>query len=329
MPGTGGYGITTRATGTVLTATIYNTDHQNHVDNQDAQHSGGYSSNVSQMQTATDPGLPGTESLATSIAGELERLRAVISRLHGGTYWYSQLGNIYVPKGYIDGYTLTRASTTTITFGIGITSDSTGTVGLKNTAASTKTLQNAGAWAAGTGNNGLFTGARAANTWYHCFVIRKDSDGTLDFGFDTSVIAANRPAGYTYFKRVGSIQTDATPIINNFAQYPGGEFSWGSFFTDINIAGAPTTFTLATMHTPPGVNCIWRGSAYVNPVAQYVQIANGDGLGIDTLAGIGDAESYAQAITDTSSRIQYKAQTGGGTVQVYTHGWKDFRGRDS
>ncbi|MFW1946274.1 hypothetical protein ACG93R_22610, partial [Acinetobacter guillouiae] len=45
------------------------------------------------MRTSTDPGESGTESLATSLAGELERLRFVIKEMKGAdvTYWYQSL----------------------------------------------------------------------------------------------------------------------------------------------------------------------------------------------------------------------------------------------
>lgn len=49
----------------------------------------GYSDNTATMQIQTSPGGVGTESLATSLAGEIERLRFVIARIAGTTYWYS------------------------------------------------------------------------------------------------------------------------------------------------------------------------------------------------------------------------------------------------
>lgn len=49
----------------------------------------GYSTNVSQMQTQTSPGSVGSESLATALSGELERLRFQIAAITGNTYWYS------------------------------------------------------------------------------------------------------------------------------------------------------------------------------------------------------------------------------------------------
>jgi hypothetical protein len=47
-----------------------------------------YELNVTQMRAQTSPGGVGTESLATSGAGELERIRFVLARLQGTTYWY-------------------------------------------------------------------------------------------------------------------------------------------------------------------------------------------------------------------------------------------------
>ena len=48
-----------------------------------------YSTNVAEMQKQTDPGEVGSESLATSTAGELERLRHEIAQMKGTTYWYT------------------------------------------------------------------------------------------------------------------------------------------------------------------------------------------------------------------------------------------------
>lgn len=87
MPGL--YSHTTRSTGTTLTASIYNTDHQNHIDNHITTQMDDYSTSVAQMQTTTDPGEVNTESQATSLAGELERLRFILNELTGGAQWYS------------------------------------------------------------------------------------------------------------------------------------------------------------------------------------------------------------------------------------------------
>lgn len=71
-----------------LTPEIYNADHQNHIDNAIPTLFDDYSASVSQMALTTNPGAVGSESLATTLAGELERLRYVLAAIHGGDAWY-------------------------------------------------------------------------------------------------------------------------------------------------------------------------------------------------------------------------------------------------
>lgn len=82
------YSHTTRATGTTLTANIYNSDHQNHIDNGIPTQQDDYSSNAAEMKTTTDPGEVGTESLATAQSGEFERLRFILKEIKGTAQWY-------------------------------------------------------------------------------------------------------------------------------------------------------------------------------------------------------------------------------------------------
>lgn len=86
MPGL--YSHTNRISGELITATKYNSDHQNHIDNQTPQMTDDYSSSVGQMQAVSDAGEVGSESLPTSLAGELERLRFAIGEAKGTTQWY-------------------------------------------------------------------------------------------------------------------------------------------------------------------------------------------------------------------------------------------------
>lgn len=98
MPGN--YTHTTRATGTTLTAAIYNADHVNHITYNTPAGLDDYSSTVSEMQVQTDPGEVGSESQATSTAGELERLRYAIAEMKGTSYWYeSPNGALSDPSG--------------------------------------------------------------------------------------------------------------------------------------------------------------------------------------------------------------------------------------
>jgi len=85
------YTHTTRATGLTLTAAIYNSDHQNHIDNGVPAQFDDYSTNVAQMQASTNPGEVGSESLPTSLATELERIRFAIREIKGTAQWYETI----------------------------------------------------------------------------------------------------------------------------------------------------------------------------------------------------------------------------------------------
>jgi hypothetical protein len=47
-----------------------------------------YSANTAEMQVTTDPGEVGTESLATTLAGEIARIRFIIAEITGENEWY-------------------------------------------------------------------------------------------------------------------------------------------------------------------------------------------------------------------------------------------------
>ena len=82
------YSITSRATGTTLTAAIYNADHQAHADNQTPENTDDYSTNAAEMQATTDPYPAATESLATTLDGELQRLRYILKQITNMSQWY-------------------------------------------------------------------------------------------------------------------------------------------------------------------------------------------------------------------------------------------------
>ena len=86
MPGLGV--ITQRSTGETIDAAKYNGDRQELVNMMEPQQIDDYSANTTQMQTITDPGDIGSESLPTTIAGENERIRFCIKRMKGTSQWY-------------------------------------------------------------------------------------------------------------------------------------------------------------------------------------------------------------------------------------------------
>lgn len=75
----------------VITTSQLNQEFDNILNNLDPTGIGSYSTSVAQMQIVTSPGTPGAESLATSLAGEVERLRYMIKSILGvsASQWYS------------------------------------------------------------------------------------------------------------------------------------------------------------------------------------------------------------------------------------------------
>lgn len=73
----------------ILSNEDLNAEIDNILDNLDPSGVDGYSTNVTEMQAQTDPGEVGSENLATTTAGEIERLRNEIAQIKGETYWYT------------------------------------------------------------------------------------------------------------------------------------------------------------------------------------------------------------------------------------------------
>jgi hypothetical protein len=68
------------------------------------------------------------------------------------------------------------------------------------------------AWAAGTGNGGLDTGA-IANTSYHIWLIQRSDTGVVDALFSASATAPTMPTNYDRKRRIGSIVRSAGAIL--------------------------------------------------------------------------------------------------------------------
>jgi len=180
------------------------------------------------------------------------------------------------------------------------------------------TKSTAGAWASGTGSNGMGNGLTiTASTWYHVFAIINSSN--YDVYFDTSITAANKPSGTTYFRYIGSFKTDASSHILAFSQ-AGQYFYWTSAPTDLS-SGAATTATLFTLSVPPGINTIplmlfnagassfiWSpliGSTYPNGSQQNIGSTNPTRNG--------------WYMTNTSAQLYYKVNSS--SLTVFTEGY--------
>jgi hypothetical protein len=198
------------------------------------------------------------------------------------------------------------------------------------------TKSTAGSWVAGSGNDAMGNGLTiAASTWYHVFAAI--ISGAADIFFDTSVTAANKPTGTTYFRRIGSFMTDGSAHIMAFTQN-GDTFIWSTPQLAY-AAGAPTSLTLETMaFIPTGVivtalldGIIENASALVSFVLQTsANITSGS---VVAVTQVGAANLGLGLLTlqtaNTSAQLYMFANAFSTSVDLFAKGWIDRRGRDN
>jgi hypothetical protein len=242
-----------------------------------------------------------------------------------------------VPRGYLAGLGLTNAADTDhdITIAVGTCRDSTNAYTL--TLASAMTKQIDAAWAAGTNAGGLDTGAVGNSTFYYIFLIRKDSDGSIDALFSTSATSPTLPAGYTYFRRIGSLLTDGSANIRN-GVWTGDGFHLNTFISDRNYAAvANTDRILITTSVPPGM--IGHFMTMTGSASGTNYASSGPTTDADIAPSAYNDCLYTANTThqstdryikvDASSRIYVRGSSTNITYGVKTLGWIDTRGRDA
>lgn len=253
-----------------------------------------------------------------------------------------------LPSGYIDGLNLSNNGTDAnndIDIGTGVCRDSANAYSLTNS--STKVKQLDATWAAGTNQGGLFSGTKSANTWYHVFAIRKDADGTIDFGFDTSITATNKPSGYSNYRRLGSILTNGSSNIIGFVQ-TCDEFLWKDPPLDVDVNNPGTSAVTRTLSVPPDVivmvymNIVATVSSGGGSFSVYISSLNVNDEAASTSAGplcqiralspMTGTEEFASHLivhTNTSKQIRTRqdASAASHNFRIATLGWIDMRGK--
>lgn len=120
--------------------------------------------------------------------------------------------------GGIVGMVLSNSTDTDhdISISAGACFDSAGVYHMSAAAAIVKQID--AAWAAGTAAGGLLTGTVGASELYNVYALRKDSDGTVDYGFldKDLAIATYLPTGYSAYRWISFVVTDASANIRNF-----------------------------------------------------------------------------------------------------------------
>jgi hypothetical protein len=116
-------------------------------------------------------------------------------------------------------------------------------------------------WSAGSGNGGLFNGTavpKAINSTYHCYKIYNPTTGEEDSGYLLGISGtapdptSALPAGYTKYKRVGSVKTNASGNIRPFFQKEKF-FEWAGGGIQDYSGNITTTEALKPVSAPLGI----------------------------------------------------------------------------
>lgn len=259
----------------------------------------------------------------------------------------SALNQAVLPLNYFAGFTLANnvsAPNTTVDVGAGSARNSLNTLDINLAATLRGILQASGAWAAGDNQNKLDTGAKAINSTYHVFVIRKTSDGTGDILFSLSATAPTVPSGYSGFRRISRIATDASGNIRAFKDRGNGNFDWVTPSVEITASAAnPATspLTITGVGGAPAmlklqIACGGDGAAVrITPI----DVTNAVNTAVPTTwlggiminAGGGSAFEAAsgefEVMSDATGQVTLRTTATVGTLdyRVILFGWREVR----
>jgi hypothetical protein len=257
-----------------------------------------------------------------------------VTALGAGLGIASDILNV-VLSGYIGGLNLTVATTSTLTAALGSAMASNNAAMM--TLASGLTKSTSGAWVAGNNQDGMGAGLTIANnTWYHVFLIVNGSN--TDIYFDTSVTAANAPAGTSLTRRIGSFLTNGSAQIISFFQN-GNRFDWAVPINNVVGTVGSAAGQTATATVPSGVivEAIMTGNLgdpsgngllYVSSLAQTDEAPATAFLTAEA-APLGTTISWAaRIITNASQQLRYRVSSTTASLILNTNGWIDRRGSE-
>jgi hypothetical protein len=252
-----------------------------------------------------------------------------------------------LPFGYFSGFTLTNnsgAPNTALDISSGAARSSTNLVDIISSSSTTAILQSSGSWTAGNNQNKLDTGARANSTTYHVFKIYKTSDGSSEDLFSLSATAPTLPSGYSSFRWVNAIRTDASGNIIGFLNR-GDMMYYKSPIKDVNLSAIASNVGTYSLSLPSGVvveAVLYAEASGDQPV---VYLSSPDAVDVDPIgqrsayvggislqAGGGSALDIIggqQTVLSNSSgeiRARFKTDSASTTgLVIVTAGWRIFR----
>lgn len=300
----------------VLKSADVNAEFNNVLNNLDPSGVGAWSTNAAQMQLQTSPGGLGSESLATALSGELQRIRYVIQRMigNGVTYWYqapsstitdlvAALGSGLPQNRIVSGLTTGNSSQLIALQAAGTTSS--------------LTLFGAGTTFSYYVNNTPYS--VTANTTITGLSLASASNATCQV---SSVGATPVFAGQQWTKALGQYGTNI-PVINMGSTVSAQLGSIAAFKTG-------SEYLIAYVNTTSALTQAWRGSFFnqTPTVVPAVGLNAGDVLTMLKLTWVFVNTGGSLAVTYNNPTIAAAQPTGPATGDYWfdltTTAWKTF-----
>lgn len=240
-----------------------------------------------------------------------------------------------VLRSYISGLTLSTAgASATMSVAAGAASDSTNVFMLSLASSYSKTTS---AWAVGSGNGGLDTGAVANSTWYYFYLIRRPDTNVTDVIFSTSSSSPALPTNYTQYRYIGAGLTNGSAQWTKFTQF-GDEFWWDTPVLDVSSTGSTTAVT-STLSVPRGrkMKAVMNAQISSGEMAYISDLANADLAPSNSISPSASVGSTGAAVvqhgqvsvwTNTAAQIRHRESNTTPTINIVTLGWLDLRGKD-
>jgi hypothetical protein len=241
-----------------------------------------------------------------------------------------------VLQNYRAGLTLSNNATDAtndIDVAAGVACDGGNAAFLKLASGLTKRLD--AAWAVGTNQGGLDTGA-IANGTYHVWLIRRPDTGVVDVLFSASASSPSMPANYTQKAILGSILREGGVIVP-FTQQ-GALFLRTTPVNDVNTGVLGTSAVLYTLTSiPSGVKfeAIIDGIIANASSGSAVLLTSPDQADVAAVSNAmmtaqhnnsGEAASFQTRLrVDTSKQIRARSSAANTGLVVVVHGWSDPR----
>ena len=269
------------------------------------------------------------DKVAISDASDSNKMKLVTASLLGA-----------LPRGFISGLVPTNNGSdadNNIDISAGKARDATDAADMSLAATLTKRIHVA--WAVGTNQGGLDTGAKASYTWYAIWLIKRSDTGVVDALFSTSFSAPTMPANYDYKRLIGAVLTDALANILAFkaVETAGGglHVDWSAPVLDVNAARAASRTTYS-ISTPPAIVLahVANGAQDSNSAFQWLSnpaltdtapAYSATGLHNSNNSLIAGGMMDLWVLTNASSQITLRSSSATGSWYVRTFGWVDFR----